>query len=201
VTVGRPGRRPQADGGDTRSAIQEAARTLFSERGYVATTIRSIAEQAAVDPALVMHFFGSKERLLADCVEWPFEPDDVIAAILAGDVHASGERIVRLFVTTWDSQGGRNPVVTLLRAAMDQEAAELLLSDFLQSRILRPLVDGFGLDQPDVRAGLVASQLIGLGVVRYVLRFDGLATLSADDAVAYVAPAVQRYLTGPLGGS
>jgi AcrR family transcriptional regulator len=194
----RTGRRPQVDAGDTRAAIQRAALEQFSERGYVAATIRSIAEDAGVDPALVMHFFGSKERLFEACVQWPFDPDEEMARVVAGGVEDAGERLVRLFVTTWDTRDGRNPVVALLRAAMDQEPAGRLLREFLQARLLMPVMVGLELDQPDVRASLVASQLIGLGAVRYVLRFDGIAGLGSDDVVAYVAPAVQRYMAGPL---
>ena len=200
--MGRAGRRPQDDTGDTRTAIQAAALEQFSERGYQATTIRSIAEQAQVDAALVLYFFGSKERLFEACVEWPFDLDEEIAAVMAAGVDRAGEGLVRLFVTTWDARGGRNTSLALLRAAMGQESAERLLREFLQAGVLMPLLAAFGVKDPVLRAGLIASQLLGLGAARYLLRLDGLTSLPADQLVACVGPTIQRYLNGPvsLGG-
>ena len=196
--MGRTGRRPQGDTGDTRTAIQAAALEQFSERGYQATTIRSIAEQAQVDPALVMHFFGSKEGLFESCVEWPFDLDEEMAAVMAAGVDRAGERLVRLFVTTWDVRSGRNTSLALLRAAMGQESAERLLREFLQTKVLMPLLEAFSMEDRELRTGLIASQLLGLGAARYLLRLDGLATLPADQLVACVGPTVQRYLNGPV---
>ena len=198
--MARSGRRSSVASLSTREQIRDAARQQFSERGYVATTIRSIAEQAAVDPALVMHFFRSKEQLFEACVEWPFEPDVELAAVIDGGLANAGDRLVRLFLNTWDSRGDHNPLVTVLRTAMTQESVGLLLREFLEVRLLRPLVEAFELDQPELRASLVASQLLGLGVVRYGLRFGGIAELSQEAVVAWVAPTIQRYLAGEVGG-
>src|SRR4051794_24071184 len=112
----RTGRRPGDSG--TSQAILDAARRQFSERGYDATTIRSIAGEAGVDPALVMHFYGSKDALFTASIEWPFDPPEEIARIVAGPRRSVGERLTRLFVSTWDREAGRNPIVALLRAAM-----------------------------------------------------------------------------------
>jgi len=196
--MGRTGRRPHGDTGETRTVIQATALEQFSERGYHATTIRSIAEQAKVDPALVMHFFGSKERLFESCVEWPFDLDEEMAAVMAAGVDMAGEGLVRLFVTTWDARGGRNTSLALLRAAMGQESAERLLREFLQAGVLMPLLAAFGVEDRVLRAGLIASQLLGLGAARYLLRLDGLATMPAAQLVACVGPTVQRYLNGPV---
>jgi AcrR family transcriptional regulator len=194
----RSGRRPKVDDSSTRDQIRVAARQQFAERGYQATTIRSVAEQAAVDPSLVMHFFRSKDQLFEACVEWPFDPEVELAAVIDAGLPQAGEQLVRLFLATWDARGGHNPVVTLLRTAMSQESVGRLLREFIQVRLLTPLVEAFELDQPELRAGLVASQLLGLGIVRYGLRFDGLAELPHDAVVASIAPTIQRYLSGEL---
>jgi AcrR family transcriptional regulator len=198
--VGKAGRRAQAPTGESRHRIHEAALAQFSQRGFTATTIRSIAEEAGVDPALVMHFFGSKEQLFEACVQWPFDPDEKIAAVVAGGVDRAGEAIVTLFVETWDARDGRNPIVALLRTALGQQSSERLLRDFLELRLLVPLIEALGLEDAELRSGLIAAQLLGLGAARYLLRFEALAALPAAEVIKWVAPTVQRYLAEPPAG-
>jgi AcrR family transcriptional regulator len=196
--VSRPGRRPGET--RTREAIAAAARRQFGERGYDATTIRSIADEAGVDPALVLQFFGSKDRLFTTSIDWPFDPATEIAAILEDHPANAGRRLVALFVDTWDAESGRNPIVAQLRAAMSREPAERQLRELLEREILMPLVSALGSDQPAIRANLVAAQLVGLGVVRYVLRFQPLASLPPARVVDLIGPAVQATLTEALPG-
>src|SRR5690349_8426404 len=108
----RTGRRP--GNSSSREQIREAARKQFMERGYEGATMRSIAEEAGVDAALVVHFFGNKPTLLAESVEWPFDPGVEMPKLLMDGRRRVGERLVELFVTTWDDQGSRNPILTLL---------------------------------------------------------------------------------------
>ena len=194
--MARTGRR--RGGGDTRQAIAEAARRQFAERGYEAATIRSIATEAGVDPALVMHFYGSKDALFAEVVQWPFDPDEAVAELLAGKRSAVGERLARLFVTTWDAEAGRNPIVALLRTALSQESAARLFRDFLSTRFLGPLAEGLRIDRPELRTSLASSQLVGLGIIRYVMRFEPLASMDSEAVIAVLAPSLQRHLTGRL---
>jgi AcrR family transcriptional regulator len=194
--VARTGRR--RGGGDTREAIRKAARRQFAELGYEGTTIRGIASEAGVDPALVMHFFGSKERLLLAGVEWPFDPDEVVPTLLAGKRSEVGERLARLFVTTWDDEAGRNPIVALLQTALSQESAQRLFRDFLTKRFFGPLTEGLGVDHPELRGSLASSQLLGLGINRYVVRFEPLASMDSEAVIALLAPVLQRHLTGRL---
>jgi AcrR family transcriptional regulator len=195
-TPTRTGRRP----GDsrTRRAILDAARAQFGDRGYAETTIRAIADEAHVDPALVMHFFGSKDRLFVACVEWPFDPAREIPAVIGDGPEGAGARLTALFLRTWDERAGRNTIVALLRAAMTQEPARRELREFLEAEILMPLLAGLESDRAAVRGNLVASQLIGLGVVRHVLEFEPLASMQAADVVDLVAPGIQAALTDPL---
>jgi AcrR family transcriptional regulator len=194
--VGRGGRRP----GDARSrdAIIAAARRQFGRLGYDATTIRAVAREAGVDPALVIYFFGSKDRLFAASVDWPFDPAAELPAVIGDRRSGVGERLVRLMLETWDAEDGRNTIVALLRAAMSQETASATLRAFLESQILAPLTASLGCDQPDLRAALVASQLVGLGIARHVLRLEPLASLDREAVVALVGPQVQRSLTHRL---
>lgn len=194
----RTGRRPAAAGTDTREAIVAAAGRLFAERGFEDASMRAIAAEAGVDAALITHFFGSKANLLAAAIDWPFDPDRELPRILKGGKDRAGEGLVALFVRTWDREGSRHPVIILLRAAVTEPSAADLLATFMRTRLFGPLLAELGSDQPDTRANLVAAQLGGLGLARYILRFEPLATARPRDVVRWVAPSVQRYLTAPL---
>jgi AcrR family transcriptional regulator len=197
-TTGTPrtGRRP--GGSSTRDEILGAARKLFAERGYEGATMRAIAAEAGVDAALVVHFFGSKAGLLEAAVEWPFDPEVEMPKLLADGRHHVGRRLAELFVRTWDEEGTRNPILTLIRAASTEPQAAALLSEFLRRRLYAHLMERLGVNRADLRAELTVSQLIGLGMARYVLRFEPLASAEPDQIVDWIAPTLQRYLTGKL---
>jgi AcrR family transcriptional regulator len=192
----RTGRRPGSSG--TRDAIQEAACRLFRERGYDATTIRAIAADAEVDPALVMHFFGSKARMFVSAVDWPIDPESHLSAVLTRGPEHVGEELARLFVAKWEDERDRSPVLALLRSAMSEPSAAALLREFMVSEFVVPVAAALGQDDGERRGALVSSQLIGLGIVRYVLRVEPLASDDPERVIAAVAPTLQRYLTGPL---
>jgi AcrR family transcriptional regulator len=194
----RTGRRPGAAGARTREAILVAARNLFAERGFESASMRAIGAEAGVDAALITHFFGSKANLLAESIEWPFDLDRELPGILKDGRDRAGEGLVTLFVRTWDEEGTRHPVITLLLAASTEPSAARLLSDFMRTRLFGPLLAELGSDQPEIRANLVAAQLGGLGLARYILRLEPLASARPSDVVRWVAPTVQRYLTAPL---
>src|SRR3954452_1931564 len=172
------GRRPGSP--DTAEDILRAARDCFAERGYDAVSIRAIARRASVDPSLVLHYYGSKQRLFVAAVEPPYDVGAEIAGRLAGDRATAGDGLVRLFLSTWDDERRRPALVALLRAAStDPTAADLLRSRF--TAMVAPLLAG--LPQAAMRASLCAGQMLGLGLVRYVLRLEPLAS-AGHDAVA-----------------
>ncbi|MDO3704688.1 TetR family transcriptional regulator [Micromonospora sp. C28SCA-DRY-2] len=193
----RTGRRPGKP--DTREAILDAARTAFAERGFDAASIRAIAATAGVDPALVHHYFGSKDQLFLAAMNAPVNPGELIPRIVAGDRDGIGERLVRLFLGVWDSPAG-TAGVALLRSAMSNEWTARLLREFLVTQVLRRVLDHLDVDPAELplRGSLVASQLIGLAVMRHVVRLEPIASAPAETLVAVVAPTVQRYLTGDL---
>ncbi len=191
----RTGRRPGES--STKKDILDAARMLFSERGYQGATMRAIAAEAGVDAALVVHFFGNKATLLAEAVEWPFDPEVEMPKLLVDGRHHAGRHLVGLFVRTWDDEGSRNPILTLLRAATIEPQAASMLREFM-GRLYAPLMDRLRVDQPELRADLAVSQLLGLGLVRYLLKAEPLASATPEAVVDWAAPTVQRYLTGKL---
>jgi AcrR family transcriptional regulator len=192
----RTGRRPGTS--SSREDILEAARKLFAERGYQGATIRAIAAQAGVDAALVVHFFGTKAALLGEAIEWPFDPEVEMPKLLKDGKRQVGENLVALVVRTWDREGGRNPILILLRAATTEPKAAEMLTEFVRSRVFAPLMERLGSDWPELRATLASSQIIGLGLARHVLRAEPVASAKPQDIVAWYAPTLQRYLTGKL---
>jgi AcrR family transcriptional regulator len=195
----RTGRRPGKSG--TRDAILRAARSQFGELGYDRTTIRSIAAEAGVDPALVLHFFGSKQRLFLEVVELPFDPAAVLPALLPGDRRKVGERLARLFLAALDDQDARNRWTSMIRAAASEPAAAEVLREILTRRVFAPLAETLGVEDAHLRATLVGSQLVGVVMARHIVRVEPIASLATDELVQAIAPTLQRYLTGPLGSN
>ncbi len=195
-TARRRGRRPA--GQDTRTALVEAARAVFAENGYDGATVRAIATRAGVDAAMVNHWFGSKEGLFAHAVlELPFDPLELQQALRDGPDDDLGERIVRTFVTRWDSAGG-GVFVALIRSIASYEQAGHVLRAFFQ-RFFSGLISALGSDRVPLRMNLCASQMVGLGMIRYVAKFEPVATEDVEVLVRAVAPNLQRYLTGEIG--
>src|SRR3954451_21772349 len=192
----RTGRRPGTS--SSRDDILAAARRLFAERGYTGATMRAIAAEAGVDAALVVHFFGSKPALLGEAVEWPFDPDVEMPRLLSGGRSHVGAHLVGLFVRTWDEEATRNPILPLLLAATTEPQAAEMMSEFTRLRLFTPLMERLRADQPELRADLVASQLIGLGRPRCVLGLEPLSSAKPDQLIRCTAPTIQRYLTGKL---
>jgi AcrR family transcriptional regulator len=189
-----PGRRPGA--ADTRGEILTAAREEFAARGYDGATIRGIARAANVDPALVHHYFGGKEQVFVAAMELPFDPSVVLPTLLSGDQTGLAERITRFFLAIWSDADRRAPFLALLRSATTSEAGAAMLRSFVQQALLGRVVASVdGSPDPELRVTLVASHLIGLALVRYVVRVEPLASASDDEVVALVAPMIQRYLT------
>ena len=195
VTRGR-GRRP--GGPDTRGEILAAARKSFAEKGFGGTTIRAVAAEAEVDPALVHHYFGSKDDLFLAALEIPIDPRKVVPTVFAGGIPGAGERLARLFLSVWDDPEARLPLIALFRTSLVQSTPETLLQQGLLRLVLQPLRAALPPDEADRRVQLVISQMSGLVLTRYVMALEPLASMPADDVVAWVAPTLQRYLDGPV---
>ncbi|HZL63885.1 MAG TPA: TetR family transcriptional regulator [Thermoleophilia bacterium] len=200
AAAGRRGARPAHRDGErsTRDQILGAARDCFGERGHDRATIRGIAARASVDPALVLHYFGSKEQLFAAALEIPLDPGAIIRRVMAHDRGEMGASLVRAFLEAWEPEETRSPLLAMVRSAMTNETAMDLVREFLGRRIFTPLTATLGAADADLRATLIGSQLIGLAMVRYIARIEPMASAPAERIVAAAAPTVQRYLTGDL---
>jgi AcrR family transcriptional regulator len=201
----RSGRR----GGDsgTREAILTAARERFAAYGYDGATIRGIATDAGVDAALVHHFFGTKERLFAAAMRLPLVPGELVAAALAPGArepgHSLGEHLLATVLEAWDVAEIRATFLGLLRSAVTSEQAAGMLREFATEAILGRIA-GAAAPGPagadgQFRAALVASQVLGLALTRYVLELDPLVQADNGELAAAIGPTLERYLTGDIG--
>jgi AcrR family transcriptional regulator len=205
----RPGRarRSGRRGGDsgTREAILAAARARFGDLGYDRATIRGIAADAGVDAALVHHFYGTKERLFVAAMRLPVNPGDVIQAALAAaedEGGSLGAHMLRTVLGVWDVAEVRAMFLGLLRSATTSEQATAMLREFVTDAILDRLAEVAGRvapgGDPDFRAALVASQVLGLALTRYVLGLDALKRASHEELAAAIGPTLDRYLSGDV---
>ncbi len=187
----RVGRRP--GGPDTRGEILSAARIEFGERAYDGASIRGIAARAGVDPALIHHYFGTKEQLFLEAMDLPFAPSDIAAKILTGPLDGVGERAVRTFLAVWGDPVRRMPLLALVRSAMGHEAAATLVRQFVRRTILARVVSTLDLPDRELRVEVAVSHLIGLALMRYVIKIEPLASIPDEEVVALVGPVIQRY--------
>ena len=193
----RTGRRPGDPG--TRQRIVDAARRSFAEQGFDRTSIRGVAAEAGVDPALVHHYFGTKQQLFLEAVDFPVDAVRTLDRLVAGDPERVGERLVRFALGLWGDPQILPRFLGVLRSAVtDPDAARLLGTLFTRQGPVQ-LVRALGSDQPELRAELVGTQLVGLAIARHVLRLEPLASADHDTIVAAVGPTMQRYLAGDLG--
>ncbi len=182
---------------DTRSAILTAARSSFATHGFAGATIRGIATTAGVDAALVHHYFGSKDDLFLAALEVPVDPRQLVGPVITGPIEEAAERFLGIFLSVWDDPEIRPSLLAVARGVMDPSAKRLLSDGFLPV-VIQPIGVALGIDRPEHRMPLVASQVIGLILMRYVLQVEPLASMPRDTVIATYAPTIQRYLTGDL---
>jgi AcrR family transcriptional regulator len=193
--MGRTGRRPGESG--SREAILEAARSTFASAGYERATIRSIAGAAGVDPALVHHYFGTKEELFVAVIDAPVNPAEAIRAILAEGLDGAGERMVRFFLSIWDEPRNHDALMSVLRGALTNDRAATALREFIGQAILGAVVRALPGPDTALRASLIGSHVVGLAFLRYGLRMEPIASANPDQIAALVGPRIQSYLTPP----
>jgi AcrR family transcriptional regulator len=192
--AGRAGRR--RGNPDTRATILAAAESEFAEKGFDRASVRGIAKVAGVDPALIYHYFRSKDDVLLASLDVPFDPREVISALTREGRAGLGDRIATRFVETWDDEANQTRLVAMVRASMSSRAAQDLLRNGLVAMILRPISEAIATPDAVLRSQYVASQLLGMVMARYVLRLEPIASAPADEVVARIGPTLQRYIEG-----
>ena len=191
--MSRTGRRPGTP--ETRDEILAVARRQFATRGYEPTSLRAIAADAKVDPALLIHYFGNKEGLFTAAAGQPGRLSELLAGPGKASPREFSESLVRVYLQLADSDQGRNTILALVRSAVSNEKAATLLRDLLAAELL-PVIGRHAEHQnAPLRASLVAAQLIGIAMLRHVIRVEPVAEASPDEIAAIVAPVIERYLS------
>ena len=190
----RTGRRPGPS--STRAEITTAAARRFAVAGYDATSLRQVAADASVDPALVRRFFGDKEQLFTEVASALIDPERAVAAVAGGPPEAAGERLLRYFLSLLGDVSRPGPLLGVIRSAVTSEHAAGLLRRLLAEQVLREIAVSFPSGRPEFGAALAASQLVGLAVARYAVRLPPLTAADTEELVSAIAPVLQYYLTG-----
>jgi AcrR family transcriptional regulator len=196
-TKGKP-RGPREEPGVMVERITSAARASFAEHGWAGTTMRAVARDAGVDPALVHYYFSSKEELL-DASTMP--PEQWIASIQRTSevpLETRGEAIVRNVIWSWSQPAIREVLNSIIQTAAHEPRTREKLRTFLNASLLPTIAGQLDDDERLLRATLVGSQVFGMTMLRWVWEIDPIASLSDDDLVALIAPTIQRYLSSPL---
>jgi AcrR family transcriptional regulator len=183
---------------DTRAEILDASRREFAAVGYERATVRGIAAGAGVDPSLVIHYFGSKEQLFAESLDFPANPAAVMRGVLAASDGAFGAQLITTVLTVWDDQRTTSPLIAVFRSATGEGVVHDLVREFFQESVLDVLEEEIGAPDARLRAGLIASQLMGLLVGRYLLELDALAAASPPALAAVIGPVIDHYAHADL---
>lgn len=195
---GRPSRTDSADAPAARDSILAAAREEFAERGYEKTSVRGIAKAAGVDPALVHHYFGTKEGVFEASIEVAAGPLlNAPGSIAEGPLDGVGERLARFFFGVWENPATRKALLAIVRSAMNNEAAAAVFRRLISAQLLRRIADQLDLPDAELRAELAAAQLVGIAMLRYVIKVEPLASANPDQIIERVAPVIQVHLTAP----
>lgn len=194
--VAKRGRgRPSGESG-TREAIIEEARRQFGDLGYRRTSLRSIARGAGVDPRLLLHYFGSKKELFLHSVELPMEPERVVELVFARGPEHVARSWAEVMLGVLEEPRSRQALIGLLRAAVSEPEAAALIHGLLADRLLTPIASRLGGDRPELRAGFVVSQFVGLATTLNVVGLEPLATASREDLLRALTPVIEHYLRG-----
>ncbi len=158
--------------------------------------MRAVAREAGVDAALVHHYFDSKDALFIEAMALPIDPRQVAAHVLSGPPEELGRRIITVFLGVWESPDGQQRMKAILRSVVSSDEVARLMREGISQLILTPVAEALGVPDAQFRVSLVATQLIGMAMTRYVIELDPIASCEVPDLIDRMAPTLQRYLTG-----
>ena len=193
------GRRP--GNVDTKGEIVDAAKRVFAAKGYDGASLRAVAREADVDPALVHHYFDGKASLFVAAMALPFDPRAVPVHDRSSAATSAGTMVITGFLTMWDHAEGTGSSFASCVAGM---AASTNVADamreFVAERIWErsPVNEGESDDMTRQRRALVSSQLMGLAFIRYILRVPPISTTTPEEIARWAGPTLDRYMVGPI---
>jgi AcrR family transcriptional regulator len=188
------GRRP--GGPDTRGEILRAARESFAQKGFSATSMRAVAREAGVDAALVHHYFASKDELFIEAMAIPVDPRQIAARILDGPQEEMGRRIATVFLSVWESPDGRQRMTAIFRSVVTSDEVARLMREGITQMIIGPVSKTLDVPDAQLRVTLVATQLIGAAMARYLVGLEPVASVDLATLIDRLAPVLQLHLTG-----
>jgi AcrR family transcriptional regulator len=189
---------PRDERGVLAARIVGAARDEFAEHGWAGTTIRAVARAADVDPALVYHYFGSKEGLLDAATNPPEKWLENVAKVWTTPIEQLGAALLKLLLASWADDEIGPTLRAILQTAAHEPSTREKLRRVVEGSLMG--VSGLGSDERDrlVRSGLISSQMMGFALMRYVWKIEPIASMTDDEAIAAIAPNLQRYVSGDL---
>ena len=171
---------------DTKAVILAAARERFAQSGFERATIRAIAADANIDPSMVMRYFGNKDQLFAAAADFDLDFPD-LSSVDPGDV---GAAMVTHFMNRWERD---EALIVLLRSSTTNAEAATRMREIFAAQLL-PALAKVNAAEPARSAGLIASQMLGMALCRYVLQLPPIVDMSREEIVAWLGPTIQRYL-------
>ncbi|OPC82340.1 hypothetical protein B4N89_16615 [Embleya scabrispora] len=193
-----PGRPPgrRGDASQTRTGILEAARTEFAARGYAGASVRAIARGAGVDPALVHHYFGSKDRVFIAAMDLPLDPETLVGTVFAHGVEEAGGRLAESFVALWEHPDTGTRLLAILRTVVLEGGSNPAFREFVGAELTARLAERIGGPDAALRANLCVSQILGVALTRYVVCLEPIASTPGAELVRRLGPILQRHLNG-----
>jgi AcrR family transcriptional regulator len=192
----RSGRRPGET--ETRRDLLRAARQQFAQHGYDGATLRAIARQASVDTALIHYFFVSKSGIFSAAIVDAFNPDALVARLVVNGPEGMGERLAEYYLSLWENPESGEPLMAIVRSAITNAEARAILTDVVTQKLFKQVGHYLNADDAEVRMSFVGSQLVGVALLRYILKVEPLASLDRGTVTRTVGATLQRYLTGNL---
>lgn len=193
---GKARRGPRTDGADTRGDILAAAAAVFTRDGYERGSVRGVAREAGVDPALVRHYFSSKQELFVEAMRPQFDLREHAKRLAAGDPELVGFRVMTFFVEAWADPVVGPRVISLMRAALEHREVSDFVRGLIVERVIQTVCAEVGAPDPQQAAVTAASQVFGLAMVRHVARMEPLASESPESLVARYGPIMTHLLRG-----
>ena len=190
---------PRDERGVLAARIVAAARDEFADHGWAGTTIRAVARAADVDPALVYHYFGSKEGLLDAATNPPQKWLENVAKVWTTPIDQLGAALITLLLASWADDEVGPTLRAILQTAAHEPATREKLRRVVEGSLMG--VAELGSDERDrlIRSGLVSSQMMGFALMRYVWKIEPVASMTDDEVMAAITPNLQRYVNGDLG--
>src|SRR5277367_252147 len=191
---------PRDERGVLAARIVAAARDEFAEHGWAGTTIRAVARGADVDPALVYHYFGSKEGLLDAATNPPQSWLGNVAKVWATPIEDLGAALIKLLLASWADDEIGPTLRAILQTAAHEPATREKLRRVVEGSLMGVSELGDDVRERGIRSGLISSQMMGFALMRYVWRIEPIASMTEDEAIAAISPNLQRYVDGDLTG-